>query len=317
MQALPFGQCYKAELHGDKTEKMRNTYARPRLFRVNVLLFLLLTCVAGARAQSKPIEPCEAAPAPTPSAPKCPDKTATHVTKTLVDASIPADPEVEKLVAPYSSKVRELGVVIGTLSGELKRAVVGSGPMGNFVADGLKSEATRKNKSIVLAISNAGGMRKTSIAAGPLHASDIFELLPFENALITVDLTGAQLLQLLQNVTRAHDAQSGARIQFRWNAQDRPELISAKLIDAAGHEREIDPAGTYTIVTIDYLYKLNSGNYALLHDGKNMTPLNLTLRDAVMNYVKSETAAGRSIRAQTDDRFQQIGPGPSRPIEIR
>ncbi len=296
---------------------MRNTYAQPRLFRVNVLLFLLLTCVAGVRAQSKPIEPCEPAAAPAPAAPKCPDKAATRVSKALVDASIPADPEVEKLIAPYSSKVHELSVVIGTLSGDLKRTVVGAGPMGNFIADGLRSEATKKNKSIVLAITNAGGMRKTSIAAGPLRASDIFELLPFENALITVDLTGAQLRQLLENVTKARDAQSGARIQFRWNAQDRPELISAKLIDTAGHEREIDPAGIYTIVTIDYLYKLNSGNYALLQDGKNMTPLNLTLRDSVMNYVKSETAAGRSIRAQTDDRFQQVGPGPSRPIEIR
>jgi len=296
---------------------MRPTHAQPPLLRVNVLLFLLLTCAAGVWAQSKPIEPCEPAAAPTPAAPKCPDKAATRASKTLIDDNIPADPEVEKLLAPYSSKVHELSVVIGTLSGQLKRSLVGSGSMGNFVADALKSQATKKNKSIVVAITNGGGMRKISIEPGPLHTSDIFELLPFENALITVDLTGAQLLKLLENVTRAHDAQSGARIQFRWNAQDRPEFIRAKLIDSAGHESEIDPAGTYTIVTIDYLYKLNSGNYALLRDGKNMTPLNLTLRDAVIDHVKSETAAGRPIRAQTDDRFQQIGPGPSRPIEIR
>jgi 2',3'-cyclic-nucleotide 2'-phosphodiesterase (5'-nucleotidase family) len=295
---------------------MRTTCAQPRLLRVNVLLFLLLTSASGVLAQSKPIEPCEPVAAPTPATAKC-DKSATQASKTLIDSTIPADPEVEKLVAPYSSKVRELGVVIGTLSGELKRGVMGAGPMGNFVADAVKSEAIMKNKSIILAISNAGGMRKASIAAGQLHASDIFELLPFENALITVDLTGEQLLKLLENVTRAHDAEAGARIQFRWNAQDRPEFISAKLIDANGHEREIDPGGTYTIVTIDYLYKVGSGAYALLHDGKNMTPLNLTLRDAVMDYVKSETAAGRSIQSQADNRFQQVGPGPSRPIEIR
>jgi 2',3'-cyclic-nucleotide 2'-phosphodiesterase (5'-nucleotidase family) len=149
-------------------------------------------------------------------------------------------------------------------------------------------------------------MRKSSISPGQLSASDIFELLPFENALITVDLTGSQLLKLLENVTKARDAQAGARINFRWNAQDRPEFISAKLIDPSGREREIDPQGTYTIVTIDYLYKLGSGNYALLQDGKNMTPLNLTIRDAVMDYVKSETAAGRPIRSELDKRFESL-----------
>jgi 2',3'-cyclic-nucleotide 2'-phosphodiesterase (5'-nucleotidase family) len=220
-------------------------------------------------------------------------------------------------VAPYASKVRELSVVIGTLSGELKRGIIGAGPMGNFITDGVKEEATKKNRAIVLAITNAGGMRKTAIAAGQLRASDIFELLPFENALITLDLTGKQLLQLLDIVIRARDAQAGARVQFRWNAQDRPEFISAKLIDATGREREIDPSQTYTIVTIDYLYKLGSGNYALLQAGTNVTPLNLSLRDAVLNYVKSETAAGRPMRTELDNRFEQIGPGPSRPIDIR
>src|SRR5215510_12165598 len=114
---------------------MRPTYAQPRLLRVNVLLFLLLTCAAGVWAQSKPIEPCEPAAAPTPAAPKCPDKAATHASKTLIDDSIPADPEVEKLVAPYSSKVHELSVVIGPLSDELQRSLVAPGSMAHYVSD--------------------------------------------------------------------------------------------------------------------------------------------------------------------------------------
>ena len=36
----------------------------------------------------------------------------------------------------------------------------------------------------------------------------------------------------------------------------------------------------------------------------------ITIRDAVMNYVKSETAAGRVIRSAVDKRFVQVGPGP-------
>jgi len=85
---------------------------------------------------------------------------------------------------------------------------------------------------------------------------------------------------------------------------------SGKLVDASGKEQEINPNQAYTIITIDYLMRLNSGAYAILQEGKNPRPLNVTLRDAVMNYVKGETAAGRTVRGVVDNRFVQVGPGP-------
>ena len=69
-----------------------------------------------------------------------------------------------------------------------------------------------------------------------------------------------------------------------------------------GQDKEIDPKANYTIVTIDYLVK-RGGEYTLLQEGKNMKPLNLTLRDAVIDYVKAETAAGRAIKTTLDGRF--------------
>jgi 2',3'-cyclic-nucleotide 2'-phosphodiesterase (5'-nucleotidase family) len=161
-------------------------------------------------------------------------------------------------------------------------------------------------------VTNAGGLRKNTIQSGELRASDIFELLPFENALVEVELSGVQLLTLLQRVTEDRNAQAGARIQFRWNEQSRPEFISAKLVDAAGNERDIEPAKTYVVVTTDYLMKLNSGNYAILKDGKNAKPLKITIREAVIDYVKAETAAGRKVRSSLDGRFVQVGPDPVR-----
>ncbi len=153
---------------------------------------------------------------------------------------------------------------------------------------------------------NAGGLRKNEISPGELRASDIFELLPFENALVALEVNGAQLAKLLAVVTR--DAQAGARIQFKWNDQNRAEFISGKLVDENGQEQEIDPQKMYTMVTIDYLVKLGTGAYALLQEAKSQTPLNVTLRDAVMDYVKAETAAGRDIRSRLDNRFVQVGP---------
>jgi 2',3'-cyclic-nucleotide 2'-phosphodiesterase (5'-nucleotidase family) len=280
-----------------------------RVIRALLCALALSVLVSPAFAQSTAIEPCPATPAPAvPSKPKI----ETRARLLQVDESVPDDPDVLKILAPYSEKVRELSKVIGRLEGGLNRTGAGSGPLGNFVADGMRWQAQQKlGKPVALAIMNSGGIRKSEIAAGDLRASDIFELLPFENALVAVDVTGIQLAALLKIVTR--DAQSGARIQFRYDDRDRREFISGKLIDETGKEVEIDPNKIYTIVTLDYLLRLQSGAYAILQEAKNRTALNVTLRDAVMNYVKSETSAGRPIRAVTDNRFVQIGPGPKNP----
>ena len=277
----------------------------------NTLFLCLITVVVlavHAFGQGAAIEPCPATPAPArPNTTQARPETRARLL--TVDSSIPDDPEVLKIIAPYEEKVRELRKVIGRLEGGLSKTGVGGGSLGNFVTDAIRAQAEAKlGKPIVLAMVNNGGLRKNEIAAGELRASDIFELLPFENALILLDVTGAQLTKILQVVTR--DAQSGARIQFKWNDRDRPEFISGKLVDANGKEQEIDPNQTYTIITIDYLMSLKSGVYAILQEGKNPTPLNLTIRDAVMNYVKAETAAGRPVRSVVDNRFVQVGPGP-------
>lgn len=256
------------------------------------------------------IEPCPATPNPAkPGITATPQKTVTRSNRLAIDASLPNDPDVEKIIAPYTEKVSELSKVIGRLEGGLTKTGVGAGSLGQFVTDGMRAEARAKlGKPVVLAIVNAGGLRKNEIAPGEVRASDIFELLPFENALVAVDVTGVQLARLLQIVPR--DAQSGARIHFKWNDQSRAEFISGKLIDESGKEQEIDPQKIYTIVTIDYLLRLGGGAYAMLQEAKSTTPLNITIRDGIIAYVKSETAAGRPVRGTVDDRWVQVGPGP-------
>jgi 2',3'-cyclic-nucleotide 2'-phosphodiesterase (5'-nucleotidase family) len=273
----------------------------------SVLLLLLFVPAFG---QSPAIEPCPATPSPAkPGITANPPKTSTRSTRIGVDESLPNDADVEKIIAPYSEKVSELSKVIGRLEGGLTKTGVGAGSLGQFVTNGMRAQATAKlGKPVVLSIVNGGGLRKNEISAGEVRASDIFELLPFENALVAVDVTGAQLSRLLQIVPR--DAQAGARIHFKWNDQSRPEFISGKLVDENGKEQEIDPEKIYTIVTIDYLLRLGGGAYAILQEAKGTTPLNITLRDSIIDYVKSETAAGRAIRGTVDDRWVQVGPGP-------
>ena len=256
---------------------------------IPLLLFVLLLTFAPRVWPQKP------AAAKTPAG--------ARVTETAVDASIPDDPPVDNMLAAYAPKVRELEVVIGKLTGELKKGGAGSGSLGNFVTDGMRAQASLKtNKAVAVALMNGGGMRRNSIGEGELKARDIFELLPFENALITVDLTGEQLTRMLQMIVAGREAQSGARLVYKTNADKTSEMESARLRDS-GSEKVIDPNATYTIVTIDYLYRVGGTKYGMLQQGKHMKELGITLRDALVNYVKSETAAGRAIKPTLDGRF--------------
>jgi len=305
IQALPFRSMLDKTIQRDKTVMHDGPGSRS----IRILLFLVALLIAAPQlqAQTTAIEPC---PAGKPETVATPTKVGAKATKIAVDSGIANDPAVDQLLNPYEVKVKELSSVIGRLDGDLIKRGVGAGTVGQFVTDAMLAEARKMTgKNIAVAVTNAGGLRKNDIAKGDIRASDIFELLPFENELITVDISGEQLAKLL--LLSGRDAQSGARVQFKYNDQNRVEVIGAKLIDANDKEQEIDSARMYTIVTIDYLYKLNSGNYALLREGKNLNWLKVTIRDAVTAYVKSETAAGHQLKSKADDRFVQIGPGPA------
>lgn len=259
-----------------------------------LLLWLIATAPQSALGQAT------ARPAPAPK----PADIRVSAGNNSVDSTVSNDPAIDKMLEAYSPRVRALDQVIGKLKGDLRKGGLGSGSMGNFVTDGMRSQASVKvGKPIVLAVTNGGGLRKSAIAEGDLRLIDIFEVLPFENSLFSFDLTGAQVLDLLRVVVSRQDAQSGARVRYRLGADKSPELETARfLID--GVERDIVPASTYTVISIDYLLNVSGGDYGtVLKQAKNIHELGLTTRDAIINYVKAETAAGREIKSTLDGRF--------------
>jgi 2',3'-cyclic-nucleotide 2'-phosphodiesterase (5'-nucleotidase family) len=265
----------------------------------------VLLCLSAFLAQAqRPAETQAAPPAQTAPAPL---EVRAKATEREIDGTIPADKAVEAVIAPYSAKVRELDVPIGQLAGELKKIGMGAGSLGNFVADALRARAEVKlGRPVLLAITNGGGLRKNEISAGALSSSDIYQLLPFENALVALDLTGEQLIRFLKVVVSHRDAQSGARIIYRTNEKKESELVAVGL-GVPGAWKEVDPRATYTIVTIDYLVN-RGGDYGVLKEAKNVHPLGVTMRDAVLDYVKAETAAGRPVKALLDGRFSAEKP---------
>lgn len=271
---------------------MKTKYVLRHARRLLMILALIGTAACAAFAQAP-------AAKPTP----IPADVNVRATELPVDASIADDEAVDKMLAAYSPKVRELDEVIGSLKGELRKGGMGAGSMGNFVSDGMRWQASLKlGPPVDLALMNGGGLRRSSISEGELRARDIFELLPFENALVTVELTGEQVMKLLQMIVAGREAQSGALVVYFTTAEKTNEMESARLRTREG-EKEIDPHATYRIVTIDYLVSVGGDRYAVLREGKNLRPIGITLRDAMIAYVKAETAAGRAIKPNLDGRF--------------
>ena len=84
----------------------------------NLLIIIALAVfVTPVLGQATAIQPCEPTPgsAKPASAANAPVKTGVRASETVIDAKIPDDPDVEKMLAPYSAKVRALSVVIGRL----------------------------------------------------------------------------------------------------------------------------------------------------------------------------------------------------------
>src|SRR5215510_14046640 len=119
-------------------------FSATRGVRSALLTFALLFIPSSIQAQqAAPIEPC----APSQETKRIianADCDPPQAKRILIDDSIPDDADVMKVIEPYRTKVRELETEIGRLEGELKRSKPGNGTLGNFVADGLRSEASNR-----------------------------------------------------------------------------------------------------------------------------------------------------------------------------
>lgn len=68
--------------------------------------------------------------------------------------------------------------------------------MGNLIADAMLARVA--GQGVVVALQNSGGIR-ASIDAGEVTKGEVLTVLPFQNTLSTFEVTGAVLLEALEN----------------------------------------------------------------------------------------------------------------------
>lgn len=199
--------------------------------------------------------------------------------------------EVERKVAPMVERR------VTTLAVALRRDADGAGEstLGDLVADAQRAAVPGAQ----VAFTHPGGLR-ADLAAGPVTWGDLFAAQPFGNELVSLTLTGAELLALLERQWRG--AGEGQVLQvsglaYAWSAS---APVGRRVRDAYVGGAPLDPQASYRVVVNGYLADGGDG-FGILARGADRAAAGADL-DALVTYLSSlpqpvGSPAGGRIRA--------------------
>ena len=184
----------------------------------------------------------------------------------------PVDAEIRELLRPYEAAVEShMTSVVGHAPTEMKRSRVAESPVANLVAD-----AFRKAGNTQIAVTNLGGIR-ADIRQGPMTRAHVFELLPFDNTLVTMKLSGRVLTRIL---SRELMAVSGIRVHLDLDRMPGERLLSLELSDG----RVVEDDDLYSVTTNDFLVAGGDG-LEEFGDGIDVHDTGVLMRDALAAHV--------------------------------
>ncbi len=197
-----------------------------------------------------------------------------------IAATVPEDAEVQKVIAPLAAEIK------ATFDQPLVQAPKGvfrgrrgeENLLGYWVSDVMRRAAQEVLGSPVrFAITNAGGLR-ANLRPGQLKVADIFEMMPFENELVVIELTGAEVIEVVKEgiVRRGGEPCSGVKAVVTGT----PEAAIYTLMWEDGNP--IDPAMTVKVATSDYLYG-GGDSIPTLKKGRKPFTTGLTLRQMLLD----------------------------------
>ncbi len=189
-----------------------------------------------------------------------------------------ADSAITSLISRYSALVAPIrDKVLGKLKDaatpneSLPRpsSVTEDYELGNLIADSQKTDpsAVTGGKTPVIAFMNPGGIRAdlTENAAGDVTYGAAFSVQPFNNYVVSMDLTGAQVLAVLNEQWNGRNEASRkilqvSGIKYTYDDSDASGTGSAvagtPMVDLdrnGSYESALDPAATYRVVVNSFL----------------------------------------------------------------
>ncbi len=181
------------------------------------------------------------------------------------------------MIGPYKIKLDEqMNAVIGQNAEEMIKAKPGS-TLTNWMADAMAESYERQaREKLDFTIANYGGIRINAVAAGDLTLGKMYEIMPFENQLVVMDLNGEQIKQLLDRIAAYGGWPVSEGLQF--------EIRDSTAINILIQGAPWKPEGSYRIGLPDYV--ANGGD-----DFDFLKPLprvnsGLLIRDLLISDVK-------------------------------
>lgn len=199
---------------------------------------------------------------------------------TEVGGAVEPAPDIEALIAPYRVQLEEqLAEVVGHAAGEFVKDDP-EGTLDNLVADALLDVAREvADGDVHAALINEGGIR-VPIAAGPIRMRKAYELLPFENFVTILSLSGTQMERLADEIAAANGEPIAG-----WTM----ELDGDDAVRVLVGGEPIDPGRTYRLATVDYLVN-GGGTWTVLWEAgpDEREDLDLLIRDVFVAYLRDE-----------------------------
>ncbi|WKK64878.1 5'-nucleotidase C-terminal domain-containing protein [Lutimonas zeaxanthinifaciens] len=216
-----------------------------------------------------------------------------------INEDLESDEEVKKAFKPYKDELHsKINEVLCYNPRSLDRTESDlESSLGNFYADLCYQNADstfykEKGEHIDFALFNYGGIR-TSLPEGLLRVENIFKLMPFENKLVIVKLSGAKTEELFDQLAKRSVAHpiSGVQLELKNKGFSKIEIQGEKF----------DPGKTYWVLTHDYLQH-GGDNMTFFKEPLELYPTDYKVRDAIIDHLKTKD----TLFASLDNRFIKV-----------
>ena len=152
--------------------------------------------------------------------------------------------------------------------------------LGYMMTDAIKAEAGAD-----IAFQNPGGVRLGSFTKGPITVKDIYQLDPFGNEVIEYNLTGNEVLRLIETSYLANNNHvsyvSGITYEIELDREKKIKNIQVRMEDGS----RFNPLRTYKVVMNSYLAAI--AKYEKVDEGRSLFR---TSADLTIEYLEKQPA---------------------------
>lgn len=201
--------------------------------------------------------------------------------ESIYDVKADNDSTITAMIAPYKIGIDSvMNKVLCISKIEMTKGKPES-LIGNFVCDLCLQQYSNMADICVM---NNGGLRSI-LPKGEITKGMIFELMPFENELVILELGSDDYIQLLEYITkRGGEPFAGVNIIMDENGTVLSQSLNLN-------------KGKIRVLTSDYL--ANGGDKMSFFKDKKQTKVGIKLRDAIINYCVAQD----TISSELDNRI--------------